>query len=60
VLKRTDLEAETHAESLALADKDEQFMNVDVDTLLQWWAGKNFFLVPKIGFSSISCDLRVV
>ena len=35
MLKRTDLEAETHAESLALADKDEQFMNVDVDTLLE-------------------------
>ena len=35
MLKRTDLEAETHAESLALADKYEQFMNVDVDTLLE-------------------------
>ena len=35
VLKRTDLEAETHAESLALADKDEQFMDVNVDDLIE-------------------------
>ncbi len=35
MLKRTDLEAETHAESLALADKDEQYMNVNVDDLIE-------------------------